>query len=327
MRRAGCAVLALLVVFVLFAAVVVALVGGALGGSAASIAALVIGFLAIIVLIGGGRRLRAAAEPIADLVEGAGRIEAGDYAARVGEAGPSEVRSLARAFNAMSARLEASEDARRRFLADVSHELRTPLTVMQGNLEGMIDGLYPTDEAHLRLILDETSVLERLVEDLRTLSVSEAGALRLHREPTSIAGLIADVVAAHAAAADGAGIRLVADAAVETGELDLDPTRMREVLGNLVGNALRHTPAGGSVTLTAARDDAHVTIAVTDTGRGMDAEQQARMFDRFFRDHESPGSGLGLAIVKNLVRAHGGEVGALSQTGAGTTVTVRLPVG
>lgn len=326
MRRAGCAVLVVVALLALFAAGIVALVGGALGGSAGSVAAIVIGLLAVVVLVAGGRRLRAAAEPIGDLVEGAGRIEAGDYAARVAESGPAQVRSLARAFNAMGARLEASEEARRRFLADVSHELRTPLTVMQGNLEGMLDGLYPADEGHLRLILEETSVLERLVEDLRTLAVTEAGGLRLHREPTSVAELIDEVAAAHAPSADSVGVTLTARTDGPVGELDLDPTRMREVLGNLVSNALRHTPARGSITLSATRSADEVRIAVSDTGSGMTSEQLAHMFDRFFRDPLSPGSGLGLSIVQGLVRAHGGEVAAASRPGAGTTVTLSLPV-
>src|SRR5207249_110092 len=146
--------------------------------------------------------------PLGDLIDAAQRVEAGDYGARVRPRGPRELRALARAFNAMSERLETSEEQRRRLLADVTHELRTPLTIMQGNLEALLDGLYPADAQHLEPILDETRVISRLVDDLRTLSLAEAGALTLHREPTDIGQLVADSVGSFRPQADGAGVGL-----------------------------------------------------------------------------------------------------------------------
>ena len=150
----------------------------------------------------------------------------------------------------MSSRLAANEEARRTLLADVSHELRTPLTVMQGTLEGVLDGVYPADEAHLRPVLDETRVLSRLIDDLRTLSLSEAGALRLHREPTDLEALLTEVVASHRAAADEAGVRLDVEVSDLTPIL-VDAARIRQVMANLVANALRFTPSGGRVLVAA----------------------------------------------------------------------------
>ena len=164
------------------------------------------------------------------------------------------IQELARGFDTMAARLEADEEQRRTLLADVSHELRTPLAVITGNLEAILDGVYPPDEAHLTPILEETRVLERLIDDLRTLTLSEAGTLALHPEPTDPDVLVGDVVRSFTPAATRAGVRLAADVPDDLPILDIDPVRIREVLSNLVANALRHTPDGGSVTLGASRD-------------------------------------------------------------------------
>ena len=279
--------------------------------------------LVVLLLVVVGRLFRRASAPVGDLIEGAGRIEAGEIGTQVPERGPAEVRSLARAFNAMSSRLADNERARRTLLADVSHELRTPLTVMQGTLEGVLDGVYPADEAHLRPVLDETRVLSRLIDDLRTLSLSEAGALRLHREPTDLRALLTEVAASHRAVADEVGVRLD----LEVGELapiSVDPSRIRQVLANLVANALRFTPSGGRVLLTASATDEAVTIRVEDSGAGMEPEEVEHAFDRFYRSPGSTGSGLGLPIARNLVEAHGGRIGLTSEVGTGTTVEVSL---
>jgi two-component system sensor histidine kinase BaeS len=226
----------------------------------------------------------------------------------------------------MSARLASNEEARRSLLADVSHELRTPLTVMQGTLEGVLDGLYPADQAHLRPVLEETRVLSRLIEDLRTLSLSEAGALRLHREPTDLRVLLEEVVAGHRTAAEEAGVTLDLD----TDELDpvsIDPARIHQVMANLVANALRYTPAGGRVAVSASPRADGLTIRVSDTGTGMEPDEVEHAFDRFYRSPGSTGSGLGLPIARNLVEAHGGHLDLTSAPGAGTTVEIVLSVG
>ena len=280
----------------------------------------------VIVAFGFARGLRRLVVPLGDLIDAAESVEAGNYSARVRPRGPRELRSLARAFNAMSARLESSEEQRRRLLADVTHELRTPLTIMQGNLEALLDGLYPADAEHLEPILDETRVLSRLIDDLRTLSLAEAGALTLHRESTDIGDLVSDSVASFRTQADGAGISLVS--AVEDGlpQIEVDPVRMREVLSNLLSNALRYTPRGGSVRVGASASDGKVRISVKDSGPGIAAEALPHVFDRFYKSEESHGAGLGLAIAKSLVVAHGGEIEATSVPGQGTEMRVTLPV-
>lgn len=271
------------------------------------------------------RGFRQFAAPLGDLIDAAERVEAGDYGVRVRARGPRELRSLASAFNSMSGRLESSERERRRLLADVTHELRTPLTIMQGNLEALLDGLYPADASHLEPILDETRVLSRLVDDLRTLSLAEAGALALHREPTDIGQLIADSVASFRTQADGAGVDLVAFVDGALPQVEVDPVRIREVFSNLLSNALRYTPRGGSVRVGVLAVDGRVRVFVRDTGPGIAADALPHVFDRFYKSEESRGAGLGLAIAKSLVVAHGGEIDVTSAPGQGTEMRLWLP--
>lgn len=294
---------------------------GAAGGIAPT---LLIGLLVIFVLAMIGRAVSRAAAPVGDLIEASGRVESGDFSTRVPETGPREVRSLARAFNAMSARLEETEQQRRSALADVSHELRTPLTVIQGNLEALLDGVYPADAAHLEPILAETRILERLIDDLRTLTLAEAGSLVLYREPTDLGALLNDVAASYRSQAEQSGISLSVTAADDLPILDLDPARIREVVSNLLTNALRHTPRDGTVELSAELTDGQTAVTVRDTGSGIPPDQLDRIFDRFYRSPGSPGSGLGLPIAKSLVEAHGGSIAATS--GVGSTA-VRFTLG
>jgi len=280
-----------------------------------------------------GQTIRGTGTVLDDLVEQAARVEAGDYAARVELDGPAPapVANLTRGFNTMAARLEANEAQRRNLLADVTHELRTPLAVVQGNVEAILDGVHPADEAHLAAILEETRVLGRLVEDLRTLALSEAGSLSLHREPTDLGILVADVAASFGPGAETAGVALETGVDDDLPLLDIDPVRIREVIGNLVANALRHTPAGGRITIAAGRASAGtaeaVELAVRDTGTGIDPELLPHVFDRFARGSESPGTGLGLSIARGLVELHGGTIEAASPPGGGTEIRIRLPIG
>lgn len=275
-----------------------------------------------------GRALRHVATPVGDMMEAAGRVAEGDYTVRVAERGPREVRALARAFNAMTERLAAHDEQRRDLLADVTHELRTPLTVIQGNLEGLLDGIYPRDDTHLQPILDETRVLSRLIDDLRTLALAESGALRLEKEPTDLAVLASEIVTSFQAQADAAGIELSTDAVPDLPMLDVDPARIRQVLENLIANALRYTPSGGTIRVRCYNgDDTRVTLEVADTGKGIPRAELEHIFDRFYKSPDSRGAGLGLAIAKNLVAAHGGEISAESELGKGTTIRFGLPVG
>jgi len=256
MRRGfGCLITLMATLVVSIGVLVLWLLGGLLGlstnegflASLARPAGLVVLVVGIVALVIGIRIARRVGAPLSDLVEAAGRIEAADYSVRVTEpaGGRGELRGLTRAFNEMAARLEAEDATRRRLLADVSHELRTPLAVIQGNLEALLDGVYPPDEVHIGPILDEVRVMERLVDDLRTLSLAEAGALPLHREPTDPAVLLEDVAAAHRARADAASIAIKVSIIGTPPVIDVDPVRIRQVVSNLVDNAIR-AMAGGA---------------------------------------------------------------------------------
>jgi signal transduction histidine kinase len=273
------------------------------------------------------RALRRVATPVGDVVEAAGRVAQGDYSVQIVEGGPPEARALAAAFNAMTERLRTHDEQRRVLLAEVTHELRTPLTVIQGNLEGLLDDIYPRDTAHLEFILDETQVLARLIDDLRTLALTESGTLKLVKERTDLAALVGETVELHRPQADRAGVELSVDNPTDLPAVDLDGTRIREVLANLIANALRYTPRGGTVRVSHAAEDGQIVrVAVADTGAGIAVEDLPRIFDRFYKSPDSRGAGLGLAIARSLIRAHGGEMTATSELGRGTTISFILPV-
>jgi two-component system OmpR family sensor kinase/two-component system sensor histidine kinase BaeS len=262
------------------------------------------------------------AAPIAEVMDAADKVAGGDYGTRVEPRGSGETRRLARSFNEMAERLETNEARRGELLADIAHELRTPLSVIRGNVEGMLDGLYPADPARLRPLVDETTKMARLLDDLRTLSTAEAGALLLYREPVDAAALIDDAIATTRDRAAERDVRLASVA--DAGILEADPVRLGEVLTNLLSNALRHSPAGGTVRVSARRDGDDVVFEVADTGPGISAEQLPHVFERFVRSADSGGTGLGLAIAKRLVEAHGGRIEAISGPD-GTTLRFRVP--
>jgi two-component system, OmpR family, sensor histidine kinase BaeS len=259
------------------------------------------------------------------VTEAAQRVEKGDFSARLNESGWGILGDLGRAFNSMSSRLEATEGRRRSFLAEATHELRTPLAIIRGEAEAINDGVHPADSEHLGRILAATRTVERLVEDLGTLSVSDAGALNLKREPVDLAVLVNESISDLRPAAEAAGVTLEARAAEGLPPVFLDPARIRGVLGNLVANALRHTPRGGRVTVTAAPERNGVAITAEDTGSGIPPDMLPHVFDRFVKDPASPGSGLGLAIAHDVVAAHLGSIEAASAPGAGTRVQIWLP--
>ncbi|QKV78702.1 cell wall metabolism sensor histidine kinase WalK [Amycolatopsis sp. Hca4] len=242
-----------------------------------------------------------------------------------------EVGYLAAAFNDLTARRERIEEQRKAMVSDIAHELRNPLNVIRGRLEAAEDGHLPFDRALSASLLEETVLLQHIVDDLQDLAAADAGQLRLHPEPLDAAELAGHVAAAHADRAAAAGVTL-AVATVGDCALEADPVRLRQVVGNLVTNAVRHTPPGGRVTIRVASTVDEVTLAVADTGTGIAAEDLPHVFDRFWRAEKSRsrqtgGSGLGLAIVRHLVQAHGGTVTAESEVDTGSTFTVRLPVG
>ncbi len=282
----------------------------------------------VLVVIGavGSRGARRSWRPVGEIVRAAGSLADGDYTARVPETGPSAVRPVARSFNEMARRLETADEQRRRLLADLGHELRTPLTVIRGEIEAMLDGVHRPDPEHLELLMDEVRVMERLLEDLRTLSLAEAGALGLHIEPTDLGELLEDVADGYRRAAGESGVVVRVNVSPGVGEVVVDAVRIREVVVNLVVNALRAMPDGGGLTLRLRRDGRDAVIQVADTGLGIDPAETDQVFERFRKGSTSSGSGLGLTISRDLVRAHGGTISIASRPGKGTTATVSLPL-
>jgi signal transduction histidine kinase len=320
---------------ILFIGVITALatwVAGALLGiispdaapsSLTTVAVIVVVAFAIVL---GARAFGSAVRPLAELATATARLADGEAEVRVRPRGPRSARSLVTSFNAMAERLDRARADRQALLADVTHELRTPLTVIAGGLEAMLDGVHPLDGDHLAPILAETRVMDRLLDDLRTLSLAEAGALTLHREPVDLRELAADIVAAQRPGATAAGTALEVTGD-EHLEADVDPVRVREILVNLVVNALRHTPAGGTITVDTRHDGDDAVLTVSDTGDGIAPADLDRVFTRFHRRSDSGGSGLGLTIARDLAAAHGGTIVARSDgiPGHGAAFTVRLP--
>jgi two-component system OmpR family sensor kinase/two-component system sensor histidine kinase BaeS len=293
--------------------------------------------LPILAVAIGASVFRSYAIPLADIMDAAEAVATGDLEVRVKESGSREFQRLAHSFNRMTEELARTDQQRRNLTADVAHELRTPLHIIQGNLEGILDGVYAPTAEHIDATLQETRTLARLVDDLRTLSLAESGQLPLHLEEVDVHDLLADVATSFGPQAESAGIHLCVDADASV-PLTLygDPGRLDQVLGNLVSNALRHTPPGGSITLGAAAmqtaDGSQVQLTVADTGEGIAAKDLPFIFDRFWRADRArthvggTGSGLGLAITGQLVKAHGGTITVSSTQGVGTTFSITLPV-
>jgi two-component system sensor histidine kinase BaeS len=231
----------------------------------------------------------------------------------------------------MAQELERTDQQRRNLTADVAHELRNPLHIIQGNLEGVLDNVYEPTDAHITATLEETRLLARLVDDLRTLSLAEAGELPLRREAVDVAELLADVRTSFSGQAEAAGLDLQVAVDQDLPTIVGDAARLEQVLSNLVANAVRHTPSGGNITLRAEGTGQGLLIVVQDTGQGIPAEDLPYVFDRFWRGDRSrshargAGSGLGLAIARQLVEAHGGRIGVDSEPGVGTKFTIELP--
>ncbi len=275
---------------------------------------------------------RRIAGPVTRLAAAAGAVAAGRYDTHVPEpALGAEFTALTASFNAMAQRLDAVETTRRRLLADLAHEMRTPVSTLDAYLEGLEDGVVSVDAATLTMLRTQTGRLARLADDITAVSRAEEHQLDLHPAPVQPADLVAEAVAAADDRFADAGVTLRKDVGAQLPDLHVDPDRIAQVLGNLLDNALRHTPAGGEVIVTARATPHGVEVAVRDTGEGIPAEHLPHVFERFYRvdaarDRARGGSGIGLAIVKALVEAHGGAVTASSPgIGHGATFTVTLP--
>nr|WP_189218478.1 HAMP domain-containing sensor histidine kinase [Streptomyces ruber] len=296
----------------------------------AGVAAIVLALTVGASLLAGARLVR----PLHALTGAAQRMRDGEEPETVPVAEDNEIGRLAAAFNDMTAHRARLEEQRKAMVSDVAHELRTPLSNIRGWLEAAQDGLATPDPAFVSSLHDEAVQLQHIIDDLQDLAAADAGALRLHREPVVVDDLLTQVAAAHQAGADTAGVALevIARAPAAPATLTADPVRLRQAIGNLVSNAVRHTPTGGRVTLHAhtTPDGQHTVIDVTDTGTGIAATDLPYVFDRFWRAEKSRnrrtgGSGLGLAIVRKLAEAHGGTVSATSTEGKGSVFTLRLP--
>ncbi|NLE75898.1 MAG: HAMP domain-containing histidine kinase, partial [Chloroflexi bacterium] len=304
-------------------------------GGAAALAAMLLAWVLV----------RSITAPLRDLTQATEALAGGDLARRVAVRGSDEINDLARSFNAMAQSLQEQTTLRRHMVADIAHELRTPLSVLRGNLEAMLDGVYPLSTDNIAVAHHQTLHLNRLVEDLRLLALAEAGALELQRVAVDLNDLVRESGQAFEAVADDAAVTLEVVPAETPLPLLADRQRLRQVCFNLLQNALQHTPAGGRITLRAWRGDqppvplppavaealasgAWQVLEVSDTGQGIPAEDLPHIFERFRRGSQAApgsGSGLGLAIARQLTLAHGGQIIAQSVLGQGTTFCVLLP--
>lgn len=286
------------------------------GGAAAALVALALGVVLARRTTGRARRLTWAARSLAG----------GDRSSRVPNLGPDELGEVGQAFNRMADAVESQDRLRRGFAADVAHELRTPLAILQGHLEAIQDGLMDADAGEIESLHGETLRLSRLVADLETLARADAAAFSLSRQPCDLAALVDAVANEHRPALDERGITLEVDAEALT--VHADPTRVRQVLDNLLSNAGKFTPDEGSVAVGLSRDGDDAVIEVADTGAGVPGHERERVFDRFYRGDgaRASGSGIGLTVVRDLVEAHGGTVAMGERPGGGARITLRLPV-
>lgn len=301
-------------------------------GLGAAVLAAVLAFLLV----------RSITAPLRDLTHAAQRLAQGDLAHRVQARGGDEMAEVARAFNAMAEALQEQITLRRHLMADIAHELRTPLSVLRGQLEAMLDGVFPLSAENVAVAHAQTLHLGRLVEDLRLLALAEANGLELQRVPLDLQDLVQETARAFAPVAEEKGLTLTTALPEEPMTISGDRQRLRQVLFNLVQNAIQFTPAGGRVALRGwpgtslppevarrlaphLRDGRWHVLAVADTGRGIPPDELAHLFERFRRGASKEGTGLGLAIARRLVLAHGGRVEVESTVGQGTTFYLLLP--
>jgi len=292
-------------------------------------ASIVAGLVAILL---GLLLIRTVVRPLGIVRDAAQRIGSGELSFRVPVASEDEIGDLARQFNEMAAALEQDEISRRKMMADIAHELRTPLAVMRGQAEALEDGVFPLTPENVAPIRDQTILLARLVDDLRDLALAEAGQLPLELSDVDLSRLVPRVIRYFQPQAQAKGLSLSVDLAKSLPLIQADSQRLEQVLGNLLSNALRHTPEGGAIRVKAWSEAASVCFAVIDNGQGIASDDLPHLFDRFYRagvarSRSDGGTGLGLSIAKQLVEAHGGEITVKSEFGKGATFTIRLPRG
>jgi signal transduction histidine kinase len=288
-------------------------------------------FAAVIALLIARWLARGMTQPLRDMAQAARRMETGDYSTRIHTTSRDEVGQLATAFNRMSEELEHLEQSRRDLVANVSHELKTPITAIRAHLENLLDGVEQPAPETLQVMLAQSERLGRLVEQLLDLSRLESGEVPLQREDVTLEPLVEQVVSEIEVARPERGVRLERELAEDLPAVDADRERVHQVLFNLVDNAVRFTPPGGEVKVSAYRHNGSVEVRVADTGVGIPAEHLPRLFERFYRvdtarSREDGGTGIGLAIARSVVEMHGGHIRAESELGRGSTFTFDLPV-
>lgn len=291
-----------------------------LGGGAAFVAALLLA----------GILTRSIVAPVRALTDAAATIAQGDLAARAQVHGRDEIAQLASTFNTMAASLQHAEQSRQTQTSDIAHELRNPLAVLQGTLEALADGVYDPTPENIQPALDQVHTLNRLVEDLRTLALADAGQLYLERQPLDVKQLLSRVVEAHRLPFAEKGLTLHPSIAADLPRLAGDYVRLTQVLDNILGNAMRYVPNGGAIHLTATSEAQGVAIRIADNGPGIPAAALPHLFERFWRGDASRsratgGSGLGLAIARYIVEAHRGRIWAEPSPGGGLTLAFWLP--
>jgi signal transduction histidine kinase len=294
------------------------------------LAALAAGTAGLLLSFALGRRIL---KPVEALTRAARRMEAGDLGQRVAVAGRDEIAELAQAFNAMAERRATAERLRRDLVSDVAHELRSPLTNLRCQIEALQDGLAPLTPEVLDSLHEEARLLETLIDDLQDLALAEAGQLDLERGPLDLAREVERAVKAFGPLAESKGLRIEIELSPDLLPVDADARRLAQILRNLLGNAVTHTPPGGLIRVTAqAMGDAggEIEVRVADSGAGIPAEHLPFLFERFYRtdasrSRETGGAGLGLAIVKQLAAAHGGRVWVESAVGRGSVFGFSLP--
>jgi two-component system OmpR family sensor kinase/two-component system sensor histidine kinase BaeS len=267
--------------------------------------------------------------PLADVIAAARAVADGTLSTRVPVRGPGDLRALTDSFNHMADALERSDRERRAMLTDIAHELRTPLTVMRGRLEGIVDGVYPADVAHIAPVLEETYTLERLVDDLRTLTLAEARQLHFDLRPVDLGELAERAASLFDAEAQEKRVALAVKIEAGLECVSADPQRLAQVIGNLLSNALRYAPEGGRIELLVRRVTDGVELCVADDGPGVPEADLPRIFDRFWRGDKARtratgGAGLGLAIARQLVEAQGGALSAHNNSAGGLSVSLVL---
>lgn len=286
--------------------------------------------MAIPTIIIGLFLMRRFVTPLAEVIVAARAVADGDLSTRVHAAGPDDLRALSDSFNHMAASLEQSDNERRNMLADIAHELRTPITVMRGRLEGIVDGIYEANPDQIVPALEETYLLERLVEDLRLLTLVETRQLHFEIKQVDLSDIVTHVIDLFQAEAEDKNITLKFEEPHPVAVAMLDPQRINQVVGNLVSNALRYTPDGSNVALTIEKTSAKVVLTISDDGPGVPAEDLDNIFQRFWRGEKSRsrasgGAGLGLAIARQLVEAQGGQIRAENRKTGGLNISIQFP--